>query len=111
MDYTDIIKWGEAAGVRAVKTAAQAAIAAIGTAAAMGDVDWFMIGSTAALAAIVSILTSLAGLPEVNDGASIASLTRSGIEKAASSRVNDATIERVDADTQVRSIDTSDFDD
>lgn len=110
MDYTDIIKWGEAAGVRAVKTAAQASIAAIGTSAAMGDVDWVMIGSTAALAAIVSILTSLAGLPEVNDGASIASLTRSGIEKEASSRVNDATIERVDADTQVRSIDTSDFD-
>lgn len=110
MDYTDIIKWGEAAGVRAVKTAAQASIAAIGTSAAMGDVDWVMIGSTAALAAIVSILTSLAGLPEVNDGASIASLTRSGIEKSASSRVNDATIERVDADTQVRSIDTSDFD-
>ena len=61
--------------------------------------------------AFVSILTSLAGLPEVNEGASIAALTRSGIEKAASSRVNDATIERVDADTQVRSIDTSDFDD
>lgn len=110
MDCTDIIKWSEAAGVRAVKTAAQAAIAAIGTSAAMGDVDWVMIGSTAALAAIVSLLTSLAGLPEVNDGASIASLTRSGIEKAASRRVNDATIERVDSDLRARSIDTSDFD-
>ena len=108
MDYTNIIKWAEAAGVRAVKNAAQAAIASIGTAAALGQVDWVMIASTAALAAIVSLLTSLAGLPEVDDGASIASLTRSGRENAASNTATDSTIERADNDTQASPINTSD---
>ena len=58
-------RWFKAAGVRAIKTTAQAAIATIGTSAAMGDVNWVMVGSTALLAGILSILTSVAGLPEV----------------------------------------------
>lgn len=58
-------EWLKAAGIRAVKTMAQAAIAAIGTSAAMGQVDWLMVASTAGLSGILSVLTSLAGLPEV----------------------------------------------
>lgn len=58
-------RWFKAAGVRAIKTIAQAAIATIGTSAAMGDVNWVMVGSTALLAGILSVLTSVAGLPEV----------------------------------------------
>lgn len=58
-------KWWRAAGIRAVKTFAEAAIAAIGTAAVMWEVDWRYTLSAACLAAIISILVSLAGLPEV----------------------------------------------
>lgn len=58
-------KWIKAALVRAVKTVAQTAVATIGTSAAMGDVNWLMVGSTSLLAGILSILTSVAGLPEV----------------------------------------------
>jgi len=57
--------WWEAAGMRAVKTVAQTALAAIGTTAAMHEVDWLMVASTAALAGFLSLLTSVAGLPEV----------------------------------------------
>jgi hypothetical protein len=60
-------KWLRAATVRAIKTAAQTAVATIGTTAVIYDVDWRLVGGTAALAALLSYLTSLAGLPEVRD--------------------------------------------
>ena len=60
-------KWWKAAGIRALKTLAQAAIAAIGTSVAIEDVSWVYVASTSALAAILSLLTSVAGLPEVEE--------------------------------------------
>lgn len=59
------VKWGKAAARRALKTAAQTFVATIGTTATIGAVDWKLVCSTSALAAILSIGTSLAGLPEV----------------------------------------------
>ena len=61
-------KWIKAAAVRAVKTMAQTAAASIGTSAAMGDVNWLFVGSTSVLAGILSLLTSVAGLPECKEG-------------------------------------------
>ena len=61
----DTIKWIKAAGVRAVKTIAQTAVAIIGTSVTMGNVDWKMVASASVLAGIVSILTSVAGIKEV----------------------------------------------
>lgn len=72
----EIKQWALAAGVRAVKTAAQSAIGTIGASVAMGEVDWALVGSAALLAAIVSVLTSLAGIPEVEGGASVAKLAK-----------------------------------
>lgn len=60
------MNWAKAAGVRAVKTVAQSAIAAIGASVMISEVDWVVVASTAVLAGVVSILTSIAGLPEVS---------------------------------------------
>lgn len=61
----DTIKWIKAAGVRAIKTVAQTSVAIIGTSVTMGTVDWNMVASASVLAGIVSILTSVAGIKEV----------------------------------------------
>lgn len=58
--------WLKASSVRAIKTVAQCAVATIGTSAVMGEVDWVMVASASALAGIVSLLTSVAGLPELD---------------------------------------------
>ena len=59
-------KWWKAAGIRAIKTVAQTAVATIGTSAVIGDVNWLMVGSASPLAGILSLLTSVAGLPELD---------------------------------------------
>ena len=60
-------EWFAAAGIRALKTVAQTAVASIGVTAMIHEVDWIVVGSTAALAGVLSLLTSIAGLPEVSD--------------------------------------------
>jgi hypothetical protein len=60
-------EWFAAAGIRALKTVAQTAVASIGVTAMIHEVDWLVVGSTAALAGVLSLLTSIAGLPEVSD--------------------------------------------
>ena len=67
MKYTKT--WLKAAGIRALKTVAQTAVAAIGTTGALEQVNWTLVGSTALLAGILSLLTSVAGLPEVKEDA------------------------------------------
>lgn len=71
-----LISWIVSAVIRAVKTAAQSALGVIGASAAMGDVQWPLVASAACLAAIVSLLTSVAGVPEAADGASVAKIAR-----------------------------------
>lgn len=68
--------WAKAAGIRAVKTFFQTFVATIGTAAVIADVNWIMVLSASALAAIISIATSLAGIPETDNGASVAKIAK-----------------------------------
>ena len=60
-------KWWKAAGIRAIKTVAQTALATIGTSAVISEVNWLIVASASALAGILSLLTSIAGLPEVKE--------------------------------------------
>ena len=63
----DFKQWIKAAGIRALKTLAQAAIAMIGTSAVLDEVNWVMVASASALPAVLSLLTSVAGLPELEE--------------------------------------------
>lgn len=69
------IKWLKAAGIRALKTAAQTAASIIAVSTVMQDVDWLMVLSASGLSAVLSVLTSIAGIPEVDDGASLKQLS------------------------------------
>lgn len=65
MNKQNFTQWLKAAGIRAIKTIAQTAIASIGVSATVSEIDWVVVASTAAVAGILSLLTSVAGLPEV----------------------------------------------
>ena len=67
MDKAKILAWLHAAGIRAIKTVAQTAVGVIGASAVLTDVDWLVVASAAVLAGVVSLLTSIAGLPELPD--------------------------------------------
>ena len=68
---SELKKWIKAAGIRAVKTAAQTAVAMIPVGVSINEVGWLGVAGTAALAAVLSLLTSVAGIPEVDDGTSV----------------------------------------
>lgn len=76
MDY--LARWARAAGVRALKTAAQTAVAMVPVGVSITEVGWLGVLGTAALAAVLSLLTSVAGLPEVDDGATPAEIQDGG---------------------------------
>lgn len=63
----ELKKWFKCAGIRAIKTVAQTAVATIGTSAVVGDVNWITVGSASLLAGILSLLTSMAGIPELKE--------------------------------------------
>ena len=71
MTKEKVLAWIKAAGIRAIKTMAQAAIAVIGVSATMGDVNWITVGSTALLCGILSLLTSIGGLPELKSAETV----------------------------------------
>ena len=72
-----IKNWAKAAGIRAVKTAAQAAVAIIPVSGAtLGEVDWVLVAGSAALAGVLSVLTSIAGIPEADDGAALPEIVK-----------------------------------
>lgn len=72
-------EWFKAAGIRAIKTAAQTAVATMPvTAFTIGDVDWAIVASSAVLAGVISLLTSVAGIPEVDDGESVPEIVKEG---------------------------------
>lgn len=71
MTKEKVLAWIRAAGIRAIKTMAQAAIAVIGVSATMGDVNWITVGSTALLSGILSLLTSIGGLPELKSAETV----------------------------------------
>lgn len=66
MNSSNMLEWAKAAGIRSLKTMAQTAVATIGISATMGSVDWLVVGSTSLLAGVLSLLTSIAGIPEVS---------------------------------------------
>lgn len=76
----EIKAWLIAAGVRAVKTMAQTAVSIISVGTVMQDVDWMMVGSAALLSGVLSILTSVAGLPEVAGGTPLGEIVNKGDE-------------------------------
>lgn len=66
MNSSNMLEWAKAAGIRSLKTMAQTAVATIGISATIGSVDWLVVGSTSLLAGVLSLLTSIAGIPEVS---------------------------------------------